>query len=251
MNTLILAYHRINDWSEDTLTVHPAVFRKQLDYLAGRYRFVPLSELVAARTNGTKLKERLAAITFDDGYSDNFHCACPILKKFGFTATFFLTAGYIGTDKLLPRDKKRGDTKKDRLFNWTEVIEMKKTGFTFGSHSLTHANLVSIDPKEARKEIEESKTIMEAHLPEPINFFCYPFGSYSPEVKKMVADAGYQVAFVTPPVRGAGLLLKHRIAQDCYSLKRVGVYRHTAFWQFRLKTSFSSLLTGEVGWGRI
>ena len=145
MNTLILAYHRVNDWSEDTLTVHPAVFRRQLEYLSQKYRFVPLSELVTARTNGLKPKERLAALTFDDGYFDNFRCACPILKEFGFTATFFLTAGYIGTNKLLPLDEKHGNIEKDRLLNWPEISEMKKTGFTFGSHSLTHANLVSID----------------------------------------------------------------------------------------------------------
>jgi len=236
MDTLILAYHRVNDWSEDTLTIHPAVFRKELNYLAGRYRFVPLSKLVVARTKGLKIKERLAAITFDDGYSDNFLYAWPILKEFNLTATFFLTAGYIGTNQLLPRDEKRGDTEKDRLLDWPEVLEMGKTGCTFGSHSLTHANLVSIDPEQARKEITESKKILEAHLPEPTVFFCYPFGSYSLEVKKTVSDTGYQAAFVTSPLRGAGLLPKHRIAQDRYALKRVGVYHHTKFWQFWLKT---------------
>ncbi|MFA5393531.1 MAG: polysaccharide deacetylase family protein [Candidatus Ratteibacteria bacterium] len=236
MNTLILAYHRVNDWSKDTLAVHPAVFRKQLNYLAGKYRFVPLSEVVAARTRESKSKERLAAVTFDDGYSDNFRCACPVLKELGFTATFFLTAGYIGTDKLLPRDEKRGDTEKDRLLNWPEISEMEKMGFTFGSHSLTHANLASGNQEQVRKEVAESKTTLEAHLREPANFFCYPFGSYSPGVEKMVADAGYQAAFVTPPVRSAGLLSKHRVTQDRYALRRVGIYHHTAFWQFYLKT---------------
>ena len=236
MNTLILAYHRVNDWSEDTLTVHPAVFRKQLDYLAGKYRFVPLSELVTVRTKGLKPKEQLAVITFDDGYSDNFLYACPILKEFGFTATFFLTAGYIGTDKLLPRDEKRGNIEKDRLLTWPEVSEMKKAGFTFGSHSLNHTNLASNDPEQVWKEIAESKKILETHLLEPTVLFCYPFGSYSPKIKKMVAETGYQTAFVTLPIRGAGLLPKHRTTQDRYALQRVGVYHHTAFWQFWLKT---------------
>jgi len=236
MNTLILAYHRINDWSEDTLTVHPAVFRKQLNYLAEKYRFVPLPELVAARTKESKPKERLAAITFDDGYFDNYLQAWPVLKELKLTATFFLTAGYIGTNQLLPRDVKRGDTEKDRVLNWTEVLEMKKTGFTFGSHSLTHANLVSVGPERARKEIEESKNILEAHLPEPALFFCYPFGSYSPEVEKMVAEAGYRAAFVTPPVRGKGFLKRIFTPDNRFSLRRVGIYRHTTDRQLRLKT---------------
>ena len=236
MNTLILAYHRVNDWSEDTLTVHPVVFRKQLDYLAGKYRFVPLSELVAVRIKGLKPKERLAAITFDDGYFDNFHCACPILKDFSFTATFFLTAGYIGTDKFLPRDKKRGNAEKDRLLNWPEVSEMKKAGFTFGSHSLTHADLASIDQEQARKEITESKKILETQLQEPANLFCYPFGSYSLEIKRMVAGAGYQAAFVTPPLRGAGFIKRILTPEDRFSLRRIGIYQHTTTRQLRLKT---------------
>ena len=112
---------------------------------------------------------------------------------------------------------------------------MKKTGFTFGSHSLTHANLASGNPEQTRKEIRESKTILEAHLQEPINFFCYPFGSYSPEVKNMVAEAGYRAAFVTPPIKGAGFFRKNPAGHDPYALKRIGVYRHTSFWQFRFK----------------
>ncbi len=235
MNTLILAYHRVNDWSEDALTVHPDTFRKQLNYLSGRYRFVPLSELVTARIKRLKIGERLAAVTFDDGYYDNFRFAVPVLAELGFTAAFFLTAGYIGTDKLLPRDKKSGNVEKNRLLNWAEVSEMKRLGFTFGSHSLTHADLAAEEPEKARKEIGESKKILEARLQEPVNFFCYPFGSCSPEVKKMVAEAGYRAAFVTPPAKGTGLFPKRRVAPDPYTLKRVGVYHHTSFWQFRLK----------------
>ena len=114
---------------------------------------------------------------------------------------------------------------------------MRKTGFTFGSHSLTHANLASIDPEQARKEIGESKKILEAQLqPEPTAFFCYPFGSYSPETKKMVAEAGYQAAFVTPAIKGASFIKNIFTPEDRFSLKRVGIYRHTTLRQLRLKT---------------
>jgi peptidoglycan/xylan/chitin deacetylase (PgdA/CDA1 family) len=236
MKTLILAYHRVNDWSEDALTVHPAIFRRQLEYLSRKYRVVPLAELVEVRMKGRRSKDRLAAITFDDGYLDNYLYAFPILKDLDFAATFFLTAGLIGTGRLLPRDQGRENAEKNHLLDWEETMEMKRAGFTFGSHSLAHANLVSVSPEEARREINESKKILEARLQEPVVFFCYPFGSCSSEVKKMAGDAGYQAAFVTPSLRGAGFIKRRLVPEDRYSLKRVGIYQHTNFWQFRFKT---------------
>jgi peptidoglycan/xylan/chitin deacetylase (PgdA/CDA1 family) len=236
MNTLILAYHRVNDWSEDSLTVHPAIFRRQLEYLSRKYRVVPLSELVEMKIKGLRSKDRLAAVTFDDGYFDNYRYAFPILKNLNFAATFFLTAGLIGTSRLLPRDQGKENAEKNRLLGWEETTEMKRAGFTFGSHSLTHANLASVGSVQAWKEIEESKKVLEAHLQEPVVFFCYPFGSYSPEVKKMVADVGYRAAFVTPSLRGVNFIKRRLIPEDRYSLKRVGIYHHTTHWQFRLKT---------------
>ena len=95
----ILAYHGIDWLSEpvvnwDGLQVRPRVFRSHLRELSRRYHVVPLSTVMDALTNGTGLPDDAVAITFDDGYRNNLTVAAPILKEFGFPATFFVSTGF-------------------------------------------------------------------------------------------------------------------------------------------------------------
>ena len=102
-DVVILMYHRVVDDLRNELThmqpgmmVSRDTFEAQLQMLSGEYRVVPLSELVDSLLNGEKPKARTVAITFDDGWLDNYTCAYPLLKKYGVPATIFLTTDYIG-----------------------------------------------------------------------------------------------------------------------------------------------------------
>lgn len=107
------------------------------------FQFVTLSELT--KRNET---DKLVALTFDDGYSDNFEFALPTLQKFKATATFFPVVNPCKDNSVLPLDiyyqcvdemelteEKRkdfisGDTKKK--FYWIEPEQQKeflKTSF--------------------------------------------------------------------------------------------------------------------------
>lgn len=91
----ILYYHRVND---DRDAFFPATstaqFESEMRYVARNYKIVSLSELLARLENGDPAGD-LVAITFDDGYQDNYHCAFPILRRYGLPATIFLTTGSI------------------------------------------------------------------------------------------------------------------------------------------------------------
>lgn len=93
--TIILAYHRIAIVDQDPhlLCVYPDRFIEQLEQLRRDAEIVPLRD-VQTRASG-----RRVAITFDDGYSDNAHVARPILESVGAPATFYITAGNVGTDR--------------------------------------------------------------------------------------------------------------------------------------------------------
>ena len=85
---VILRYHSVNDdpvWAGDyiqrSLVVHPGVFDRQVAFLTQRHRVVTLDELVEAVRAGRQPDRRAVAITFDDGYEDNYRFALPILAK--------------------------------------------------------------------------------------------------------------------------------------------------------------------------
>lgn len=95
---VVLLYHRIIELPSDPqlLAVTPERFTAQLEVLVRMFEVVPLLDLITHGTRGRGAK-RKAAITFDDGYSDNLHEAAGCLQDMGLSATVFVTTGAIGS----------------------------------------------------------------------------------------------------------------------------------------------------------
>ncbi len=94
---LILWYHRVNDYAGEYMIdrTSRALFDRQMAWLERNFNVRPLEELVRLEQQGEPLPPRAVAITFDDGYEDNYSGAFPILKQRGLPATIFLTVGCI------------------------------------------------------------------------------------------------------------------------------------------------------------
>jgi peptidoglycan/xylan/chitin deacetylase (PgdA/CDA1 family) len=74
-------------------------FKKQMTFLANYFRVMTLDELVKKAKNRNSVSS-CVAITFDDGYKDNYEIAFPILKRYSLPATIFLSTGYIGNQRI-------------------------------------------------------------------------------------------------------------------------------------------------------
>ena len=92
---LVLLYHRVTSllYDPEMLAVTPDNFRSQMLFLKKTFPVVRFEE------NWAKVPKPAIAITFDDGYADNFLEALPILEEVGVPATFFVSTGTIGTSK--------------------------------------------------------------------------------------------------------------------------------------------------------
>jgi peptidoglycan/xylan/chitin deacetylase (PgdA/CDA1 family) len=92
----VLIYHRVLAAPDPLLPgeVDAALFERQMGMLARHFTVLPLPEAVRRLREG-KLPARAAAVTFDDGYRDNFETALPILQRLGLPATFFIATGYL------------------------------------------------------------------------------------------------------------------------------------------------------------
>lgn len=109
---LIVGYHRVvKDINTMRSTSIPAMlitsrtFEQQVDWIARRFRITSLDEIGARIGSGEPLDERLAAITFDDGYADVYHNAFPILRRKGHPATIFVVTDLIGRKEMQQFDR--------------------------------------------------------------------------------------------------------------------------------------------------
>jgi peptidoglycan/xylan/chitin deacetylase (PgdA/CDA1 family) len=201
----ILTYHSF-DSSEGLLSVAPENFEKQMRFLKDKgFHVISFDELVEGIKSNRRFSHNTVVITIDDGYKDNFIYAYPILKKYGFPATIFLVTNYIN------------DAGADFL-NWDEVREMARHNISFGGHTKNHIYLPSVDKEDTLwQEISGSREAIAEHLGAPADYFCYPYGGFTEEAKKLVKKAGYKGACVTN--RGFAVLNK----TDLYELHRISV----------------------------
>jgi peptidoglycan/xylan/chitin deacetylase (PgdA/CDA1 family) len=98
-------FHRVGDASKTPFD--PCVyscdaenFQKYLEFFQSNFRVIDLKELYSIIKTGKPIKEKLALITFDDGYRDNYEIAYPLLKAMGIPATFFVTTSLVGSNKV-------------------------------------------------------------------------------------------------------------------------------------------------------
>lgn len=93
---LVLLYHRVADLPSDpqALCVKPRHLEGHLDVLRKIVFPLSLGELATRLCRGD-VPRRAVAVTFDDGYADNFYNAKPLLERYDIPATFFVTTGYV------------------------------------------------------------------------------------------------------------------------------------------------------------
>ncbi len=102
---LVLGYHRVNDDGHPFFPGTPlGLFRRQMEALRRHFAVSPLQELWEKSRRGD-LPENGVAITFDDGYRDNYTNAFPILRELGLPATIFLTTDALDRGTLLWHDR--------------------------------------------------------------------------------------------------------------------------------------------------
>ncbi len=169
----ILAYHSISEnlfgYSHPYYQINasPAAFAEQMKWLRNAgYRTLELHDLPDAFERGSDLAKSFV-ITFDDGYRDILTEGWPVMHQCGFSATVFLTTDRIQSTPLRIEGA-------DYL-TWQDVRELHTQGLSFGSHTVSHADLRSLEPGEINYELGYSKEIIEQMIGAPVRSFSYPF----------------------------------------------------------------------------
>ena len=120
--------------------------------------------------------EPSVCITFDDGCETDLIAAAPVLREFGFNATFYLTVGFLGTPGYL---------------NASQARDLDAQGFQIGCHSMTHPYLCDLTGPQLKREVVDAKLQIEQMVGHPIEHFSCPGGRYDQRTLQMACQAGF------------------------------------------------------------
>lgn len=195
----MLCYHSIHP-NKTFRSATPELFEEHLRWMAESCLFIPLSQVLNETRQCDDARPRVA-ITFDDGYADNYEFALPLLQKYRVPATFFLTAGLIERkSEVVARFQQQRRCGFEAIvpLSWNQVIEMQRTGMEIGAHTFSHRNLAGLNYTETLIELGTSKDLIEERTGVQVKAMAYPFGKPQRHFNEMTTEVartcGYEVA---------------------------------------------------------
>lgn len=230
----ILMYHMISEPKSGAefngLRVSPSQFERQLAWFkSNNWRFVTMDEL---HEQSADLAAKTVALTFDDGFEDNYTNAFPLMKKYGAKGTLYLVADRHDRDwsTLKKAHHNNGELKNEAKLSDQQVSEMIDSGvFELGGHTDTHANLSKLSVEAKQTEIATTKTKLEDLFDTTITSFAYPFGIYSAEDVSVVEQAKFKTAVTT--ANG----ISRNTTQHPMELPRLKISGKDSFLAFKLR----------------
>ncbi len=173
----ILEYHAIQPpvpgATYPQLFVPQADFQRQMQWLKDNgYEAVTLDQVEAAWFDNGELPPKPIVVSFDDGYLSQYVAAFPEMQKLGWKGVLNLIAE--GSD--LPD---------------ADAQKMVAAGWELASHTVTHADLTTLDAAGLKREVSGSRRILRRRFGVSVDNFCYPAGRYDATVIAAVRSAGY------------------------------------------------------------
>jgi peptidoglycan/xylan/chitin deacetylase (PgdA/CDA1 family) len=129
-----------------------------------------------------KIPDKIVVLTFDDAAASHARFVAPILKQYGFGATFFVC-------EFVPDF---ADTSK--YMTWSEIQQLSKAGFEIGNHTHHHRHVNKLSKQAINEDLEYiEKKCDSLGIPKPVSF-AYPAYDTSSKAIEVLKERGYLYA---------------------------------------------------------
>lgn len=220
----VLMYHEIGRPPEtkSRLAVSQAAFAEQLAYLhSSGFNTITagtLSAILSAETQ--KLPNRTVVLTFDDGYENFYSRAMPLLRQYNFSATLFVTTGWVQDN-----GRQSAENSPGQMLSWSQITDAALAGMEIAAHSHRHPQLDQLPENLLNEELYASKELLEDKVGYPVTGLAYPFGYSNARVRQLARDAGYRYGCTVQNVAV-------NPASDLFALPRLTVRNSTTIRAF-------------------
>ena len=226
----VLMYHALEDdqhqagakeLGEQLYVVSVSNFREQMCYLHSHgYKSFLFNELSALDV----WPEKSIVITFDDGHESNYTLALPLLQKYGFTAEYFITTGWLETRHYLTQN---------------QVSELHQAGMSIGSHSVSHPYFDDLTADKVLEELKMSRDTLGKIIGKDIHGFSAPGGRLGQLTLEMAPKRGYKFLCTSDPK-------EYRKDSSMLGIPRFAVRGNTSIDQFIDIVTLNPLLLQKI-----
>lgn len=219
----VLMYHHVGP-APGLVTVAPRTFRAHMTALAhAGYTALSAAQLQGYLSGTQTVPDKSVAITFDDGYLDNYVYAYPVLKRLGLHAIIFAVTDWIGegaprafdgNGTALPACLNHSSCKAAIaaghadavMLRWSEIAAMEAGG-TIEIHSHSHCH-VRWDQRYAdqtervsqvREDLAASLHTLQQRLGARAYHLCWPWGKFDADYQRVASELGFAAQYSVDP----------------------------------------------------
>ena len=179
-----LMYHRFDENKYPTTNIRIYDFKKHISLIKeSNLEFISFNELKKILIDKKPYINKKILLTIDDGFKSFYKNAWPILRKQKIPFIIFINTREINKNH-------------PNYMNWDQIREIHESGIgTIGAHSFSHDYLIKFSKEEVVNDITKSHEDYKREIGAVPEIFSYPFGEYSMEIKKIIKDFKYILAF--------------------------------------------------------
>jgi peptidoglycan/xylan/chitin deacetylase (PgdA/CDA1 family) len=187
----VLCYHRIIPKMTSIYDLTPVMLEQQFKFFKAQgFHPITAQQYIRLQSEPSLFPPKPIILTFDDGNKSHYRYVLPLLKKYGYQATFFVYPNAVAQ-------------RSAKLITWDELAQMAEAGMDIESHTMSHPFLMDTkfdlaSPRYLQwldHELKDSKTVIERRLNVKVNILAYPFGWYDSVVESRAVAAGYRGIF--------------------------------------------------------
>jgi peptidoglycan/xylan/chitin deacetylase (PgdA/CDA1 family) len=197
----ILCYHSVDSSQKKK-------FIRQIYYLQKKAKAVLLPK---DTLNGAG---HFATVTFDDGFKNVLDNAYPVMKHFKIQSVLFIPTSFIGKEPDWIQERYNKNLC-GMVLTKEQLLAVDRRYIIIGSHGQNHRDLTLLPGDDARKELVNSKSILESMLEQKVDYFAFPYDGYTEDIVKAAKEAGYTKVFAgqsTPVTQNSDTFIMGRIA---------------------------------------
>ncbi|MGH9471246.1 MAG: polysaccharide deacetylase family protein [Terriglobales bacterium] len=180
-----------------------AAFHDQIRLLDGMRRrgAVRVVDLAAWWSRAVPSRPRPVILCFDDGCQSDFEVALPLLREFGFPATFFINTAAVA---------RRG------FMDWPQIRALVAAGMQIGSHGHEHVPLCRLPLVQLVRQLRHSRQQLQDRAGASVDFLAPPYGLWNRRVRDAAFAAGFRALVTSRPgtaAAGARCLPRNALSQ--------------------------------------